>query len=149
TGFVLALVLAGALATGAPDPVLYAVVVAGFGINRFLLAGLSAALPHTVDTDSLLAANAIVPTAGTIAYVAGLGLGALAQALGAPGVVLVAAAGWTGAAATGWGFARAALGPDPDPTLPPPVRGARVVLDDLRAAAAHLSRRPTAARAIG
>ena len=145
----LALVLAGVLATGMPDPVLYVVVVAGFGINRFLLAGLSAALPHTVDTDSLLSANAVVPTAGTIAYVAGLGLGALTQGLGEPTVVLVAVVGWIGAAATGWGFARVALGPDPDPTLPPPRRGVRVVLDGLRAVAAHLSRRPAAAWAIG
>ena len=35
------------------------------GVNRFLLSGLSAGLPHVVDRDELVMANAVTPTAGT------------------------------------------------------------------------------------
>ena len=36
------------LAADCPDPVVYAVALVALGVNRFLLAGLSASLPHTV-----------------------------------------------------------------------------------------------------
>jgi MFS family permease len=150
----LALALAGVLATGPPDPVLYVVVVAGFGVNRFVLAGLSAALPHTVDARLLLDANAVVPTAGTLAYVVGIGLGGLAQTrLGDPGIVLIAVACWAGAALVGLGFPRPALGPEPARTpgseSAPEAHGMRATLDGLRDAAGHLAGRPAAAWAIG
>jgi MFS family permease len=150
--------LAGVLAGGASDVLLYVVVIAGFGVNRFLLAGLSAALPHTVGAGQLLPANAIVPTTGTIAYVAGIGLGGLAgTALGDPALVLVAVGGWAAAAVVGLGFPRPALGPDQSWTPPartPPARtppaegGARLALAGLRAAASHLAERPEAVGAI-
>ena len=38
-------------------------VVLAFSINRFFLAGLSAALPHVVDRDELVLANSVTPTA--------------------------------------------------------------------------------------
>jgi MFS family permease len=56
------LVAGGSL--GAP---LYVSVLAVLGVNRFFLASLSAALPHVVDQDKLVMANAVGPTAGTIA----------------------------------------------------------------------------------
>ena len=58
-------------------------VLAAIGINRFVLAGLSAAVPLTVPEPSLTTANAIAPTAGTMAaaVAAFLGVG-LRQALG-------------------------------------------------------------------
>ncbi len=58
-------------------------VLAAIGINRFVLAGLSAAVPLTVPESSLTTANAIAPTAGTMAaaLAAFLGVG-LRQALG-------------------------------------------------------------------
>lgn len=58
-------------------------VLAAIGINRFVLAGLSAAVPLTVPEPSLYTANAIAPTAGTMAaaVAAFLGVG-LRQALG-------------------------------------------------------------------
>ncbi len=142
--------LAAALAGGVPDPVLFVMVVAGFGVNRFVLAGLSAALPHTVPRARLLAANAVVPTAGTLAYVVGLGAAGAAQAVtGDPVLALVAAGVWLLAAAVGLGFARPALGPDPDPDLPPPGQAVRLVLHGLAAAAEHLRVRRAAATAIG
>jgi MFS family permease len=58
-------------------------VLLAIGINRFILAGLSAAVPLTVPEPSLTTANAIAPTAGTmaaaVAAFAGVGL---RQALG-------------------------------------------------------------------
>lgn len=58
-------------------------VLLAIGINRFVLAGLSAAVPLTVPEPSLTTANAIAPTAGTMAaaVAAFLGVG-LRQALG-------------------------------------------------------------------
>lgn len=41
-------------------------VLIALGINRFILAGLSAALPHTVSDKDLVTANAFSPTAGTL-----------------------------------------------------------------------------------
>ena len=42
------------------------VVLIALGINRFILAGLSASLPHTVPEKDLVTANAFSPTAGTL-----------------------------------------------------------------------------------
>ena len=44
-------------------------------VNRFLLAGLSASLPHTVTAEDLVTANALTPTAGTLAFIVGLAVG--------------------------------------------------------------------------
>ncbi|MEU6538865.1 MFS transporter [Streptomyces sp. NPDC047000] len=43
-------------------------------VNRFVLAGLSAALPRVVDAERLVMANSLSPTAGTLAATAGGGL---------------------------------------------------------------------------
>lgn len=42
------------------------VVLIALGFNRFILAALSASLPHTVRDQALVTANALSPTAGTI-----------------------------------------------------------------------------------
>lgn len=58
-------------------------VLIALGINRFVLAGLSASLPHTVDKRVLVTANAYSPTAGTIfAAIGGVFGFALLQTLG-------------------------------------------------------------------
>lgn len=54
---------------------LTAAVLAAFGINRLILAGLSAGLPLLVDTDSLIAANAMAVTGGSLLVVLGGGAG--------------------------------------------------------------------------
>lgn len=51
------------------------------GVNRFLLAGLSAALPHVVEEPRLVTANALATTLGTVVYSLGLGSAVLAQQL--------------------------------------------------------------------
>src|SRR3954467_2102125 len=51
----------------------YAAGLVVISVNRFVLAALSAALPHTTDQPSLVAANALSTTSGTLATVAGGG----------------------------------------------------------------------------
>ena len=69
------LVVALLVATDAPEVGVYAAVLVALGVNRFLLSGLSAALPRTVPVQELTPANALTPTVGTAAFVVGLGLG--------------------------------------------------------------------------
>lgn len=56
---------------GVVGPALYVVVLAALSVNRFFLAGLGASLPHVVPRDELVMANAVSPTCGTLAAVAG------------------------------------------------------------------------------
>ena len=48
-------------------------VLVTLGLGRFVLSGLSAALPHVVEERELVTANSLAPTAGTVIY----GIGAL------------------------------------------------------------------------
>ncbi|MEP7192653.1 MAG: MFS transporter [Actinomycetota bacterium] len=71
----------------------YLLVLTAFSVNRFLLAGLSASLPHVVSRDLLVTANGVSPTCGTLAYLGGLGLGGAVHAVShSDGVVLVVGA---------------------------------------------------------
>ncbi len=72
-GFVGA-ILAVLLADG-PLWALYALALLTLSVNRFLLAAMSAGLANVVPEDELLAANAIMPTRGTIAAAVGAGIG--------------------------------------------------------------------------
>lgn len=150
---VLALALAAVLAADGSDALLFAVVVGGFAVNRFVLAGLSAGLPHVVPPDRLLAANAAVPTAGTLAYVVGLGVGGVLQAVTGsdPAPVLLAAGVFAVAGLVVTRFARPALGPDgPDGAGASTAGGsARLVVAGLWDAVQHLRSRPVAGWAIG
>ncbi|WP_225824226.1 MFS transporter [Streptomyces naphthomycinicus] len=58
----------------APDWLFYVSALCVTAVNRFVLAGLSAALPRVVDAERLVLANSISPTAGTLAATAGGGL---------------------------------------------------------------------------
>ncbi|MFF5186658.1 MFS transporter [Streptomyces sp. NPDC000345] len=57
-----------------PDWLFYVSALCVTAVNRFVLAGLSAALPRVVDAERLVLANSLSPTAGTLAAVAGGGL---------------------------------------------------------------------------
>ena len=79
-------------------PLLYVLVLVCLSVNRFFLAGLSAGLPHVVRPGDLVVANAVTPTAGTVAaLLGGAGAYAVRSVLGAgdrsDAVVLVCAAG--------------------------------------------------------
>jgi MFS family permease len=70
------LVLAALLvALNTPDWCFYVAALAVLGVNRFFLSALSAALPHVVEGERLLLANAVTPTSGTVATFLGAGVG--------------------------------------------------------------------------
>ena len=64
--------------TGVP---LIIVVLVAFGINRLILAALSAGLPLLIDAKSLITANAIAVTGGAVLVVIGGGIGVGVRAL--------------------------------------------------------------------
>ncbi|MFF9274345.1 MFS transporter [Streptomyces griseosporeus] len=70
----LATVTAVLIAAQVPDWLFYFSALCVTAVNRFVLAGLSAALPRVVDAERLVMANSLSPTAGTLAAVAGGGL---------------------------------------------------------------------------
>ena len=111
-------VVAGLVLAGVQGPAFYAAGLAVFSVNRFVLAALSAGLPHTTDEASLVKANAVSTTSGAVATVVG---GTVALALlqltgsgdaGYSAVALSAALPYLAAAAVVAGFTRAHLGPD-------------------------------------
>jgi len=59
------------VAWGNDSPALAVCVLTVLGISRFVLAGLSASLPHVVSGRDLTTANALTPTAGTTAAAIG------------------------------------------------------------------------------
>lgn len=144
--------LAVAVHAGLRGAGLFALILVCLSVNRFLLAGLSAALPHVVEPGDLITANSLTPTAGTLAFIAGLALGTAARIGwrglgfdGDVGVLLTAAVLYGVAGTLALRIPRDLLGPDLA-TKVPAVRDAvlhvvRGLVDGLR----HLSvRRPAA-----
>lgn len=99
-------------------PALYAAVLASLSVNRFFLAGLSAALPHVVVRRELVMANSVSTTTGTIVAIIGGGLGfgfhqLLGEGAAADAQVIVVAAGvYLLAAALAARMDKDLLGPD-------------------------------------
>lgn len=120
---VLVVGVAAALAAGLNGPALFVIALAVTGVNRFVLSGLSAALPHVVeDRDRLVPANTLSVTIGAGVSALGAASAVGFRALFGPDdhgsalTTLMAAAGSLLAAGLAIGFARAALGPDPSGT---------------------------------
>ncbi|MEU0582266.1 MFS transporter [Streptomyces sp. NPDC006132] len=118
-GSLLRAVLASATAvlmlSPVPDWLFYVSALCVTAVNRFVLSGLSAALPRVVDAERLVLANSLSPTTGTLAATAGGGLAfvvRLAVADTDAAVVLVAAGLYLGAALASLSMARELLGPD-------------------------------------
>ncbi len=72
----LVLVVASFVAVDNAGVPFYLAVLLTLGVNRFLLSGLSAGLPHVVERDELVMANAVTPTSGTAMFLIGGGVGA-------------------------------------------------------------------------
>jgi MFS family permease len=141
-------VVAAVVAAGLPDPVFYTVVLVCLSVNRFLLAGLSAALPHTVAREDLVTANALSPTAGTLAFIVGLGLGGVVREVGGGSggdgdvvLLLTAAALYGGAGLLALRIPRDLLGPDFDPARPAVRAAVRSVVAGLVDGLRHLAHR--------
>ena len=136
-------------------PALFTLVLVCLSVNRFLLAGLSAALPHVVREEELVTANALTPTAGTLAVLVGVALGTLARTgwrgvgvEGDVGVLAMAAVLYGVAGSLALRIPRALLGPDVGPQ--PAFRTAvRHVVVGLVAGLRHLARRRPAAYGLG
>jgi MFS family permease len=88
------------------------------GVNRFVLAGLSASLPHVAEVDHLATANALSTTSGALAFSTGIGAAVgLGSVVGTDnhGYALVSIAsviGYLLSSAVAAGFAMGHLGPD-------------------------------------
>ena len=124
----------------------YTVVLIALGINRLLLAALSASVPYVVRRDHLVEANALAPTAGTVATGVGLALGAgvIATSATSAHALLASMVVFALAALIAGRFHINDLGPEKgarSPRLPDAVV-------DLRAAFAHLRERRAAAWAL-
>ncbi|MET8631943.1 MFS transporter [Streptomyces sp. NPDC004096] len=128
-----------------PDWLFFASALCVTAINRFVLAGLSAALPHVVDDERLVIANSLSPTAGTLAASAGGGLAfvvRLAAADSDAAVVLLGAGLYLGAALASLSLAPEQLGPDRE-SVPPRLGTALVgATRDLAAGVRHLGDPP-------
>jgi len=103
---------------GQADLVLGLFVLAVLGVGRFILAGLSASLPHVVSGRNLITGNALAPTSGTIATgvgaIAGVGIRALAGGgdTGSQVVLIFAIGSYLAAGIIATRLALDALGPD-------------------------------------
>lgn len=75
TMIAIAIVITGSSA----NTILAVLVLISLGVNRFVQAALSASLPHVVDGDDLVPANALFPTLGTTAASLAAALGIATQ----------------------------------------------------------------------
>ncbi|MFJ2779082.1 MULTISPECIES: MFS transporter [unclassified Kitasatospora] len=83
--FGLGLLTGALLLAEAPSWLFFASALLVTALNRFILAGLSAALPRVVRQDQLVTANALSPTLGTVAAASGGGMGFLLHQVMSPG----------------------------------------------------------------
>jgi MFS family permease len=137
--------MAASDSTGWP---LYVAVLACVAVDRFLLAGLSAGLPHVVAPADLVTANSLTPTAGTAAYAVGAGITLGLRWADAPDATLLLVSALFLALASGLTLRLlpAALGPD---RIVPLAQGWRSVGSGLAQGVRHLRERRRAAYALG
>lgn len=132
---------ATAVGLGVAGPGLFVLALVVEGISRFSGSGMSASLPHVVPVNTLVTANAVSTTLGSVVAVIGggcaIGIRALLGAgnTGSAWTTSVAVVGAIVAAAIAAGFARGRLGPDAiDEPADPLVAVARGYVDATRAA---------------
>jgi MFS family permease len=137
-----------------PDWLFYLSALSVTAVNRFVLAGLSAALPRVVDGERLVTANALSPTAGTLAATLGGGGAFVVHLFLPPGAgadaatVLLGAALYACAGLSALRLGRDLLGPDLDGRGPRLGAALASTARGLRDGLAHLGQRPAAAQAL-
>ena len=149
---VVTLALAALVATGLQafgvQALIYGGLLLAMSINRFLLAALSAALPHTIDPAEYMIANSVVPTLGPAGLLIGVAvatplrliLGHVMPDYRANAILfLIAALGFVMSAILALPIPRRQLGPD---QISAPK--AREVITGLIEAIAHLRRKRAA-----
>ncbi|MFI6033972.1 MFS transporter [Streptomyces sp. NPDC051315] len=150
----LATATAALMISEVPDWLFYVSALCVTAVNRFVLAGLSAALPRVVDAERLVMANSLSPTAGTLAATAGGGLAFVVRLVVADSdaaVVLLGAALYLCAALASLRMARELLGPDLELVQPRLAAALAGTARDMVAGVRHLAEpgRREAARALG
>ncbi|TDD27818.1 MFS transporter [Kribbella turkmenica] len=125
----------------------YLAVLLTLGVNRFLLSGLSAGLPHVVDRDELVMANAVTPTSGTASFLVGGGIGAgvkliVDSDLAVLGLTVLV---YTAAALLALRLGRHRLGPDLNGEEPGFLEAIRTIAKGLADGGRHLRERRQAA----
>ncbi|MFD7694379.1 MFS transporter [Streptomyces sp. NPDC059805] len=148
-GSVLRTVLASATAVlivaDVPDWLFYVSALCVTAVNRFVLSGLSAALPRVVDGERLVVANSLSPTAGTLAATMGAGLAFVVRLAvwdSDAAVVLFGAALYLCAGLASLRMAPQLLGPDPELVRPRLAAALSGTARDLGAAVRHLTSPP-------
>ncbi|MFJ3584490.1 MFS transporter [Streptomyces sp. NPDC090127] len=134
-----------------PDWLFYASALSVTAVNRFVLAGLSAALPRVVDDERLVVANSLSPTAGTVAATVGGGLAFGIRLLSEDSdaaVVLFGALLYLCSALASLRMPRELLGPDPEEIQPRLGAALASTARGLVAGLHHLAERRPAARAL-
>jgi MFS family permease len=142
------------VATGRDGLDLGTAVLITMGIGRLWLAGLSAGLPLVVAPAQLVTANALFPTAGTIASAIATVMGLLLMPLlgpdGATRLILVVAAGLLLSAAIAGRIPRRDLGPEAgEARMAPLTSDLMAVVRGMVAGIVHVHRRPRARRGMG
>ncbi len=153
---VLTIIIAFIMATEGVTTGVYVLALITLGINRFLLAALSAGLPLVVPRERLLTANSLSPTLGGVSAVFGAALGLLISLLFTSGAfqdsaTLIAAAALFTAASS----VALRLGPDELGPIRPDATGVaaawaqiRHVTVDIADGARHLLQRRSPAQAL-
>jgi MFS family permease len=130
---------------GATGIILTVFVLLAFGVNRLILAGLSAGLPLLVKKEELIAANALAVTGGTIWVVIGGGIGIAAKNLVSQNygadfadavVILLASFGFTVAALSCFRLEKMEIGPLPH-EQPYESHGFKEILEGLKILKLH------------
>ncbi|MDT0480255.1 MFS transporter [Streptomyces doebereineriae] len=150
----LASVTAVLMLSHVPDWLFYVSALCVTAVNRFVLSGLSAALPRVVDEERLVIANSLSPTAGTLAATAGGGLAFVVRLLVADSdavVVLLGAGLYLCGALAALRMPPDLLGPDRELIKPRLGTALAGTARDLVAGIRHLAApsRRSAARALG
>jgi len=131
----------------------YVGALAVLSANRFILAGLSASLPHTVPADQLVTANALAPTAGTLVATTGGVVGLIMNTLvgtgqkSTIGVLACVAALYCVASLVALAIPSRLLGPEDVPG-DGVWAAVRSVARGVAQAARHVAHRPRAGRAL-
>ena len=146
------LVIAWLVSNGETGIVLTLFVLFAFGINRLILAGLSAGLPLLVKKEELIAANALAVTGGTIWVVIGGGVGIAVKNFvdktygtdfADSVVIILAVLGFLSAALSCFRLTKKEIGPLPH-EMPEENKGFKEILEGLKI----LRRHPDALRGI-
>ncbi|MBO0890333.1 MAG: MFS transporter [Acidothermales bacterium] len=151
---VLVLALAAVVGVGGPLLLVLGLGLVVISVNRFFLAALSAALPHVVTDDTLVTANSLSTTSGTILAFVGGGVGyglrlAFGDApAGTSGLLVVTAAWYVVSALVALSMDKDLLGPDAHAGRAETREALRDVAGGLVAGARHVWQRRAAGHAL-